>query len=414
MFGSGPGLQAPYGLCESRWIFWAVMLARDGVGSTPGRGIVVQRPRCCSRSQGSRRLLQPRPEVRTTMSKSNPRDRSRVTPASGPGEEARLVNAEHERLFAIDDSAPPPVAADPISILLVEDEGIVARDLEDTLIRLGYRVSGIASEGTEAIEMARELHPQLVVMDVGLRGEVDGIEAACAIQEDAPVPVIFLTGHSDTETLQRAVSTGPLGYLIKPFQEVDLRCAIEVAIHKHRSDVQRREREELLRRSAENLSLIDELTQLKNRRGFFELASQALQVARRERQTMALFFMDLNGLKLVNDTLGHLAGDEALRDTAQVLRTTFRGSDIVARIGGDEFVALAHLHSELDVATLGARLREHLREFNASGDRPYDVDLSIGATLVDEPADQDLEAFLARADEAMYQEKKRAANGRDG
>ena len=342
------------------------------------------------------------------MRKSNPHRRSRVTPASGPVE-ALLVNAEHPRLFAIADNEQSSPASDPISILLVEDEGLIARDLEDTLIRLGYRVSGIASEGTEAIEMARELHPQLVVMDVSLRGEVDGIQAASAIQEDAPVPVIFLTGHSDTETLQRAVSAGPLGYLIKPFQEVDLRCAIEVAIHKHRSDIQRRAREEHLRRSAENLSLIDELTQLKNRRGFFELAEQALKSAHRDQQTMALFFMDLNGLKQINDTLGHMAGDDALRDTAQVLRNTFRGSDIVARIGGDEFVALAHLHSELDVETLCARLREHQREFNASHQRPYEVDLSIGATLVDEPAEQNLEEFIARADEAMYQEK-RASN----
>jgi diguanylate cyclase (GGDEF)-like protein len=325
-----------------------------------------------------------------------------------------LVNAEHQNLFAIADKDEPSVqnarldsnAADPVSILLVEDEGVIARDLEDTLTRLGYRVSGVASEGAEAIEMARELHPQLVVMDVSLRGEVDGIEAACAIQEDAPVPVIFLTGHTDTETLQRAVSTGPLGYLIKPFGEDDLRCAIEVAIHKHRSDVQRREREEHLRRSAENLLLTDELTQLKNRRGFFELGEQALQVARREQQTMALFFMDLNGLKQINDNLGHMTGDEALRDTAKVLRNTFRGSDIVARIGGDEFVALAQLHSELDVETLCARLREHLREFNAARTRPYEVDLSIGATLVDEPADQSLEEFIARADEAMYRDKR--------
>jgi diguanylate cyclase (GGDEF)-like protein len=343
------------------------------------------------------------------MRKSNPPGRSRVTPASGPGEETRLVNVEHEKLFAIADSDEP--SADPVSILLVEDEGLIARDLEDTLTRLGYRISGIASEGTEAIEMARELHPELVVMDVSLRGEVDGIEAACAIQEDAPVPVIFLTGHTDTETLQRAVSTGPLGYLIKPFQEDDLRCAIEVAIHKHRSDQQRREREENLRRSAENLSLIDELTQLKNRRGFFELAEQALKSARREQQTMAIFFMDLNGLKHINDTLGHMTGDDALRDTAEVLRNTFRGSDIVARLGGDEFVALAHLHNERDVDTLCTRLREHLRQFNASRQRPYEVDLSIGATLVDDPADEDLQEFIARADEAMYQEK-RAASGR--
>jgi two-component system, cell cycle response regulator len=329
-----------------------------------------------------------------------------------------LVNSEHQRLFAIADNdesslhrpGREPAVADPVSILLVEDEGLIAADLEDTLTRLGYRITGIASEGTQAIEMARELHPQLVVMDVGLRGEVDGIEAACAIQEESPVPVIFLTGHTDSETLQRAVRSGPLGYLIKPFQEAELRGAIEVAIHKHRSDLARREREERLRRSAENLSLIDELTQLKNRRGFFELGEQALKIARREEQTMALFFMDLNGLKRINDTLGHMTGDEALRDTAEVLRHTFRGSDIVARFGGDEFVALAHLHSELDIETLSARLREHLREFNAARTRPYQVDLSIGATLVDDPADQDLEAFIARADEAMYREKRHAAS----
>jgi two-component system, cell cycle response regulator len=316
-----------------------------------------------------------------------------------------LANTEHQNLFAIADTDSP----DPVSILLVEDEGVIARDLEDTLTRLGYRVSGIASEGTEAIEMARELHPQLVVMDVSLRGDVDGIEAACAIQEDAPVPVIFLTGHSDTETLQRAVMTGPLGYLIKPFQEDDLRCAIEVAIHKHRADIERRQREENLRRSAENRSLIDELTQLGNRRGFFELGDQTLQTARREHQTLGLFFMDLNGLKQINDTLGHMTGDDALRDTAAVLRNTFRGSDIVARLGGDEFVALAHLHSERDIETLCTRLREHLREFNASGLRRYEVDLSIGATLVDDRAEQSLEELIARADEAMYQEKRAAS-----
>lgn len=352
------------------------------------------------------------------MDRSNRRDRSRVTPASGSGLETRLVNANHQRLLAIADRNESslnrlglePAEADPISILLVEDEGVIARDLEDTLTRLGYRVSGIASEGTQAIEMARELHPQLVVMDVSLRGEIDGIDAACEIQKDAPVPVIFLTGHTDTETLQRAVLTGPLGYLIKPFEETDLRCAIEVAIHKHRADLARRELEERLRRSAENLSLIDELTQLKNRRGFFELAEQALQIARREQHTMALFFMDLNGLKQINDTLGHMTGDDALRDTASVLRHTFRGSDIVARFGGDEFLALAHVNSELDIETLCSRLREHLREFNAARSRPYQVDLSIGATLIGDPAHEDLEAFIARADEAMYREKRRGSS----
>jgi PleD family two-component response regulator len=245
-----------------------------------------------------------------------------------------------------------------VTILLVEDEGIVARDLQETLERLGYRVVGIASEGVQAVCLAEELQPQLIVMDVSLHGEIDGIQAARMIQERAHVPVIFLTGHRDPATLDRAVRTGPLGYIIKPFQEVELRCAIEVAIHKHRADVARREREEALRRNAEllqSLSLIDELTQLKNRRGFFELAQQALKVAKREQCSMGLFFVDLNGLKQINDTFGHLAGDQALRDAAKVLQQTFRDSDILARIGGDEFVALARVAA--DASALRQRLR---------------------------------------------------------
>jgi two-component system, cell cycle response regulator len=302
------------------------------------------------------------------------------------------------------DAAPRTEA---LSILLVEDEGIVARDLEETVTRMGYRVVGIASEGVQAVCLAEELHPNLIVMDVGLKGEIDGIQAAQMIQERSPVPVIFLTGHRDATTLQRAIRTGPLGYLVKPFQEVELRCAIEVAVHKHRAEVAMREREEALRRNAEllaSLSLVDELTQLKNRRGFFELAQQALKVAQRERYPLGLFFVDLNGLKRINDTLGHLAGDQALRDTAAVLRRTFRESDIVARLGGDEFVALAHVHR--DTSVLRERLREHLDALNATDSRPYVLEVSIGTTIVSLTNQDDIETLIARADAAMYEEKR--------
>jgi diguanylate cyclase (GGDEF)-like protein len=307
-----------------------------------------------------------------------------------------------------DRQQPSPASdANSITILLVEDEGIVAQDLKETVVHLGYRVVGIASEGVQAVRLAEELQPQLIVMDVGLRGEVDGIQAARMIQERSHIPVIFLTGHRDTETLQRAISTGPLGYIVKPFQEVELRCAIEVAIHKHRADVATREREEALRRNAElmeSLSLVDELTQLKNRRGFFELAEQALRVAKREHYAMGLFFVDLNGLKQINDSLGHLAGDQALRDTAMVLQQTFRDSDIIARIGGDEFVALAHVHK--DTGALRTRLREHLADFNSRSNNPYLLNVSIGTTIVNVHTDDDIQELIARADAAMYEEKR--------
>jgi two-component system, cell cycle response regulator len=296
---------------------------------------------------------------------------------------------------------------EPLSILLVEDEGIVAQDLQETLIQLGYKVVGIASQGVQAVCMAEELQPNLIVMDVGLQGEVDGIQAARMILERFHIPVIFLTGHRDVETLQRAVRTGPLGYILKPFQEVELRSAIEVAIHKHRADVALREREEALRRNAEllkSLSLVDELTQLNNRRGFFELARQTLKIARREHYSMALFFIDLNGLKSINDNLGHLVGDQALRDAADILRATFRDSDIIARIGGDEFVALAHVAR--DTNALRQRLRDHLTEYNATRSQAFNLDVSIGTTVVNVTNDDDIEAMIARADAAMYEEKR--------
>ena len=262
----------------------------------------------------------------------------------------------------------------------------------------------------QAVCLAAELQPELVVMDVGLRGDIDGIQAAQLIQERSHIPVIFLTGHRDIQTIDRAVRTGPLGYLIKPFHEVELRCAIEVAIHKHRAEVATREREEALRRNSEllaSLSLVDELTQLRNRRGFFELAQQTLKIARREHYSMGLFFVDLNGLKHINDNLGHLAGDQALRDTANVLRQTFRESDIVARLGGDEFVALAHVHRDTNV--LRDRLREHLTELNATGERAYLLDVSIGTTVVNVTTDDNIETLIARADAAMYEEKRASA-----
>jgi diguanylate cyclase (GGDEF)-like protein len=318
------------------------------------------------------------------------------------------------RLNAASDTDEPSQRTDgPVSILLVEDELIVAQDLRETLTHLGYRVVGVASEGVQAVCMAAELRPELIVMDVGLKGDVDGIQAAQLIQERAHVPVIFLTGHRDPDTLQRAVLTGPLGYIVKPFQEVELRCAIEVAIHKHRADVAMREREEALRRNAElmeSLSLVDELTQLKNRRGFFELAEQALKVARREHHSLALFFVDLNGLKSINDTLGHLAGDQALRDAAVMLRQTFRDSDILARIGGDEFVALAHINR--DTNALSQRLRQHLADFNATQKREFVLDVSIGTTLVNVRVEDDIQTLIARADAAMYEEKRALAQHR--
>jgi PAS domain S-box-containing protein len=134
----------------------------------------------------------------------------------------------------------------PARILVVEDERIVARDLADTLGGLGYAVVGLAATGEQAISLYGTHRPDVVLMDIRLAGPMDGIEAATRIRAQHDVPVIYLTAHSDHDTLLRAKRSGPQGYLVKPFRSAELRCAIEIAIHRHEIDARLRRREQWL------------------------------------------------------------------------------------------------------------------------------------------------------------------------
>ena len=129
------------------------------------------------------------------------------------------------------------------SVLVVEDQGIIAEDIAMSLERLGYLVSGKARSAEEAVRAVEKAKPDLVLMDIQLRGAVDGIEATRQIKERCDIPVIYLTSHSDEGTLARAKETSPHGYLLKPFHERDLRTAIEVALRKHELEVKLAERE---------------------------------------------------------------------------------------------------------------------------------------------------------------------------
>ncbi len=133
------------------------------------------------------------------------------------------------------------------TILIVEDETIVARDLANKLGRLGYTVCGSTMHGEEAIALVRERHPDLVLMDIRLKGPMDGVTAAERIRLESDVPVIYLTAHSDRVTLDRAKLTEPFGYILKPFEERDLETHIEMALYKHQIERKLRESEAWLR-----------------------------------------------------------------------------------------------------------------------------------------------------------------------
>jgi len=133
------------------------------------------------------------------------------------------------------------------NILVVEDESIVRKDIERSLIKLGYNVIGQADTGEKAIELADQLKPDLALMDIMLKGEMTGIEAAEIIKGKTDIPVIFLTAYADEATLNKAKITEPHGYILKPFKEVDLHTTIELALHKHKKEQEIKVENELLR-----------------------------------------------------------------------------------------------------------------------------------------------------------------------
>jgi CheY-like chemotaxis protein len=125
-------------------------------------------------------------------------------------------------------------------LLIVEDERITAEDLRDILTQLGYVVVSIVSTGIAAMAEVEQKTPELVLMDIRIQGALDGTETARILRERFDTPVVFLTAHADEETLLRAKVAEPLGYVVKPFQESELRATLEMALHKNQAELARK------------------------------------------------------------------------------------------------------------------------------------------------------------------------------
>jgi diguanylate cyclase (GGDEF)-like protein len=232
------------------------------------------------------------------------------------------------------------------------------------------------------------------------RRKVSGISLS---RENPAIDDVFRTllseANRELASLLQEVRTEPPGILFGDArsQQVSelLMRAVRCAVKQH-----------MLQAELGNLALTDELTGLYNRRGFMAMAERQMRLGRRTGRGMLLFMIDVDGLKSINDSFGHLEGDCALKRTSAVLEETFRDSDVVARLGGDEFAVLAIEAAGHSEPTIKTRLFERLKSISAEQSR-YEVSLSLGVARFDPRNVTSIGELMAKADRAMYEQKRR-------
>jgi diguanylate cyclase (GGDEF)-like protein len=285
-----------------------------------------------------------------------------------------------------------------LSVLVVNDVPEQLTVLQEVLRHAGFCVL-TAANGEEGYKVAKLEHPDLVISDVTMP-RVSGIQLCRLIRSDDELhttPVLLASGlRKDDQSVLEGFRAGADDYLEMPINP--LRLVAQAA-----RLVERKKAEEALR----DLSLTDELTMLRNRRGFITLCGQYLELVRTRRTGtgLLLLFADIDGLKHINDRFGHQEGSGAIVQAAEILKKSCRGSDIIARIGGDEFTVLALGVSADSAKEITARIQEELRSHNAEGKRPYQLSLSVGVTRIEPGSTASIEDLLAKADQAMYEHK---------
>ena len=226
----------------------------------------------------------------------------------------------------------------PLYVLLIEADPGDTRVIKDLLSRIPkiaakpkFRLR--QAEGLEqGLKLLRSRRVDVVLMDLYMPG-FQGFTSLDKVQHDHPeIPIVVLTDLDDEDTAVAAVEKGAQDYLTKGDLTGKLLArSLRYAVERHR-----------LQRELARMSVVDELTGLYNRRGFFTLGLKEYQRAKRRKLEFLIIFADLDGLKKINDTFGHDVGDQYLRDAAGFLKESFRSSDFLARIGGDEFAIIAY------------------------------------------------------------------------
>lgn len=326
-----------------------------------------------------------------------------------------------------------------IKILIVEDELLIAENLAMKLKKFGYIIDNIVSSGKAALEYVKSEKPDLILMDIAIKGNLNGIETATKINEKAEIPIIYLTAYADDETLERATQTNCYGYILKPFKDRELHATIKVALRKYheKNAIQNSLQEAINQYSSEHINIhIDSLTQLPNRlfvRDLFEhLLSQYKnpsksrpQKQKREESVaksditqvnqniVGILYFQLDRFQRINDSLGNESGDLLIQAIAEKLKECSNHCEdesCIVRLHNSEFVILLGGISLRQQAADFARivLERMNKPFLISGQEIF-LTASIGIALY--PLDQvEIDQLLKQAKRAMKYSQEQGGN----
>ena len=278
-------------------------------------------------------------------------------------------------------------------VLVVDDEEQMRKLIATTLSQKGHQCV-TANNGHEALVHIKGSKFDALVTDI-VMPEMDGIILIKELLKyDQSLPSMVMTGYTDDYSAETAIASGAREFISKPFSVPEFIIRFDKMMRDHKGV-----------ETLSALSLTDELTGLYNRRRLFVLAEQYLKLSVRTKKRLLFLFIDVDNLKWINDHHGHNAGDQALIDLAATLRKTFRKSDIIARIGGDEFVVLSKSTDE-NGDTVLTRLYENMKDENAKGGRPCFFSISVGTTQFDPERPISIDELLSKADASMYSQKR--------
>lgn len=317
-----------------------------------------------------------------------------------------------------------------IKILIVEDELLIAENLAMKLKKFGYVIVGIVTSGQAALKHVQSSKPNLILMDIAIKGNIDGIETAAKIGETEEIPIIYLTAYADDETLERATQTNCYGYILKPFKDRELHATIKVTIKKYQKEASiKSSLQEILNKysSEHNDLYLDDLTQLPNRlflRDLFEHLlskhdntfkessqnrnliepNKNLNLSRSENNILGVMHFNLDRFQRINDSLGNENGDLLIQSVAERLKECSDNCDwesCVVRLYNSEFVILlAGLKIPQQVADVAHDILAQINQPFLIRDKEIFLTASIGISFY--PFDHlQLEQLLKRAKRAM-------------